>query len=83
MSDGLAAINLGFALDTLGSDLIGPGEEHDDRKAQGDHQHDGLDDPVGRADVLQDQVSYLDQQPTGHDVAHGYPKNITTFEFVE
>jgi hypothetical protein len=79
----LRAVDLGFALDALGCYLVRPGEKHHHRDAQYQHQQDGLHDPGGCTDIIQDNVCHLDQQPTGHDVADGYTEDISTLEFFE
>ena len=80
--NGLGAINLRFPLDTVGRHLVGPGKEQDDRKTQGQDQHDGLHDPGGRADIVQHEVRHLCQQPAGDDVTQGYAEDIAALELL-
>ena len=78
VGDGLGSVDVGFALDTVGRDLIGPGEKYNRCESERQYQQNGLHDPARCADVVQHQVGDLGQQPRRDDIGNGDTKNVTS-----
>ena len=81
--NGLASINLLFELDTVGRQLENPCENHDDRKADAEYQHDGLEHPVRCLDIVQDDVRDLQHQPGHHHIGDSHAKHIAALQLGE
>ncbi|GBF31785.1 hypothetical protein MnTg04_01752 [bacterium MnTg04] len=83
MGNRLAAIDFVLALDSLGRHFECPGKKQGDGKTDRQHQENDLHDPIWRADVVDDQVGDLRQQP-GHDhVGETNAEYVAAFEFCE
>jgi len=60
---------------------IGNYQHH--RKADHEHQQDDLEDPVGDAEVWQDHVDDLEDEPCYDNVGDASTKDVTTLKFFE
>jgi hypothetical protein len=76
-------VERGLALDALRRDLVSPGKNSGDNETQRQQQHQGLHDPGGRADCLEHDVGYLDNQPRDDRVGEAHANYVATTEFSE
>ena len=72
-----------FPLDTFGRELEGPGEKQRKYKADTEKQQQYVKHPVGRFDVIQNYIGYLQYQPRHDDVGDTDPENVAALELTE
>jgi hypothetical protein len=83
VNDRLIAVDLVLLLESLGRELVHPGEDQREREAESEKRKQELSGPAGHTDHGEQHVGDLQDEPAGDQVERRHPHHVTALEFGE